>query len=163
MWQLHLPDESATKKFGHELGAAAQVGDVLVLTGELGVGKTVLVKGLAAALDVEAHMVTSPTFSLVNEYVGRLPVVHMDLYRLDDPGEFESIGGLEYVDRGDSVVVIEWGERIAAAALEAYVQVQLAYLAEQAAREAVVTARGAAGEAWLDRVRRAWNDREAQA
>jgi len=85
-------------------------GSVVVLEGTLGAGKTTLAQGLAAGLGVEGD-VTSPTFALVHEYQGRLPLFHMDLYRLSGEDEFELIGGWEYFRRG-GVCLIEWADRL---------------------------------------------------
>lgn len=86
---------------------------MVVLEGTLGAGKTTFAQGLIAGLGVDAS-VTSPTFSLVHEYQGRLPVFHLDLYRLASEEEFELIGGWEYFQRG-GVVVLEWAERLGVA------------------------------------------------
>jgi len=83
---------------------------VVVLEGTLGAGKTTLAQGLAAGLGVTDD-VTSPTFALVQEYEGRLPLFHMDLYRLSSEEEFEQIGGWEYFQR-NGVVLIEWADRL---------------------------------------------------
>jgi len=86
---------------------------VVVLEGTLGAGKTTLAQGLALGLGV-VDDVTSPTFSLIHEYAGRLPVYHMDLYRLSSEEDFEAIGGWEYFDRG-GVCLIEWADRLGSA------------------------------------------------
>jgi tRNA threonylcarbamoyladenosine biosynthesis protein TsaE len=87
---------------------------LVVLRGELGMGKTTLVKGMAAALGASADEVTSPTFTLVHEYVGRKTrLVHIDLYRLEGERELEGIGLWELVDRPDALVMVEWGDRFA--------------------------------------------------
>jgi tRNA threonylcarbamoyladenosine biosynthesis protein TsaE len=87
---------------------------LVVLRGELGMGKTTLVKGMAAALGASADEVTSPTFTLVHEYVGRKTrLVHIDLYRLEGERELEGIGLWELVDRPDTLVMVEWGDRFA--------------------------------------------------
>ncbi len=82
---------------------------ILLLYGDLGAGKTCLAGGILKALGVDGY-VTSPTFTLVNEYEGRLAVAHFDLYRLDDPDELYDIGFDEYLD-GERVALIEWPER----------------------------------------------------
>ena len=106
----HKPTE--TEALGETLGRAAQRGLVLALSGDLGAGKTQLVKGLARGLGVTAR-VHSPTFTLVNEYGGgRLKLFHLDLYRLETPAQILSAGIGEYLSP-DGVAVIEWGERIA--------------------------------------------------
>ena len=101
-----------TIALGARLGAALQPGDVLVLTGDLGAGKTQLTKGIAAALGVDDD-VTSPTFNILMVYDGaKMPLYHFDLYRLDDADQLEDIGLYEMLD-GDGACVIEWGEQFA--------------------------------------------------
>lgn len=105
----HSPAE--TQSLGERWGRAAQNGLVIGLSGELGAGKTELVKGLARGLD-GATRVHSPTFTLVNEYSGgRLRLFHLDLYRLETRGQIIS-AGLEEFLRPDGVAVIEWAEKI---------------------------------------------------
>jgi tRNA threonylcarbamoyladenosine biosynthesis protein TsaE len=100
-----------TFSLGEEWGRHAEPGWVIGLIGELGAGKTELVKGLAKGLDIPVR-VHSPTFALVNEYRGgRLPLFHLDLYRIDTPGQIRGAGLEEYCERRDGVVVIEWFER----------------------------------------------------
>jgi len=100
-----------TIAFGRQLAGSLRAGDVLALTGDLGAGKTCLVKGLAAGLNI-THAVTSPTFTLIHEYRGgRLPLAHIDLYRLATASEAVNIGIEEYLS-GVGVTVIEWAERI---------------------------------------------------
>jgi len=97
--------------FGTYLAAGLQPGDVLALSGELGAGKTVLVKGLAHGLGISQE-VTSPTFTLIHEYSGgRLTLVHVDLYRLNSVEQALAIGMEEYLE-GSGVTVIEWAEKI---------------------------------------------------
>lgn len=100
-----------TEALGEAWGRAAERGLVLALTGDLGAGKTQLVKGLARGLGSAAR-VHSPTFTLVNEYLdGRLPLYHLDLYRLETPEQIAG-AGLEEFLRPDGVTVIEWAERM---------------------------------------------------
>lgn len=102
------PEE--TFELGKRLGAALEPGDVLVLTGDLGAGKTQLTKGIAAAMGVEDE-VTSPTFALEAVHEGgRMPLYHFDLYRLHDAGELGDAGVWDVLG-GDGVCVIEWGEQ----------------------------------------------------
>jgi len=105
----HSPEE--TEALGERWGKDAVSGFVFGLTGELGAGKTQLVKGLARGLGVTAR-VHSPTFTLVNQYGGgRLLLWHLDLYRLDTPEEIIAAGLEEYCCRPDGIAVIEWAER----------------------------------------------------
>jgi tRNA threonylcarbamoyladenosine biosynthesis protein TsaE len=108
----HSPAQS--ERIGQRLGALLQAGDLLLFSGTLGAGKTQLIKGIAQGLGCR-EAVTSPTFVLVNEYLadrahGRLPVYHIDLYRLGGVADLESIG-LSEITAGDGVVLIEWPER----------------------------------------------------
>jgi len=106
----HSPTE--TESLGEAWGRAARHGQVFALSGDLGAGKTQLVKGLARGLGVAAR-VHSPTFTLVNEYGGgRLRLFHLDLYRLETPAQILS-AGLEAYWRPDGVTVVEWAERMA--------------------------------------------------
>ena len=98
-------------------------GSVVVLEGDLGAGKTTLAQGLAVGLGV-LDEVTSPTFALVHEYQGRLPLFHMDLYRLSSEEEFALIGGWEYFDRG-GVCLIEWADRLGSSLAYPYWRVTL--------------------------------------
>ena len=99
-----------TIALGARLGALLQPGDVLVLTGDLGAGKTQLTKGIAAGMGVDDD-VTSPTFNILMVYEGaQMPLYHFDLYRLDDPDQLEDIGFYETLE-GDGACVIEWGEQ----------------------------------------------------
>ena len=96
-----------THRIGHALGEAAQPGDVLLLEGAFGVGKTVLVQGLAAGLGVEGP-VTSPSFVLMVQHRGRLPLFHVDLYRLDGRMDDEMLDSLEDAEDAGGVCAIEW-------------------------------------------------------
>ena len=101
-----------TWAFGRQVGEALVQGMVLSLEGDLGCGKTVFVQGLARGLSVpEAIYVTSPSYTLIHEYPGRIPLFHVDLYRIDDPDGIDDLGLYDILN-GDSVVAIEWGERI---------------------------------------------------
>ncbi len=105
-------DLAALRCFAKELAAQLQPGDVLLLYGSLGAGKTTLTQLLASFLGVgENEYVSSPSFSLVHEYQGRLPIYHMDLYRLGGEDDVEASGLLEYFD-DQGVVVVEWPERL---------------------------------------------------
>ena len=106
----HNPGE--TFELGRQFAAQLRRGDVLALAGDLGAGKTQFTKGLAAGLGIETE-VTSPTFTLIHEYPGgRLPLFHIDLYRLEEAGEVLGIGLDEYLD-GGGVTLIEWADKFA--------------------------------------------------
>ena len=104
---------SETFGLGKRIGGQLRGGEILLLDGPLGAGKTIFVKGLAAGLDIDAEEVTSPSFTLVNPYDGRLPLFHIDLYRLDAGASAAHAVDLdELVSNERAIVVIEWGERL---------------------------------------------------
>jgi len=103
----------STLDIGRIIGENLTGGQVVALTGELGTGKTCLTQGIAKGLGIsEKYYITSPTFTLINEYPGRVPLYHMDVYRLSGPGDLEDMGYAEYF-YGDGVVVVEWAEKVA--------------------------------------------------
>lgn len=114
---------AATRRLGVRLGRLVEAGDLLALSGGLGAGKTAFVQGLARGLAVTSARVASPTFTLVNEHSGRLRLYHVDLYRLDDPGELAEIGLSDYFGAG-GVVAIEWFERFAEALPEERLEIR---------------------------------------
>ncbi|MEG6570276.1 tRNA (adenosine(37)-N6)-threonylcarbamoyltransferase complex ATPase subunit type 1 TsaE [Thermoanaerobacterium thermosaccharolyticum] len=99
-----------TEKIGFKLGNLLKRGSIVLISGELGVGKTVLTKGIAKGMGIDDY-VTSPTFMIVNEHLGYIPLYHFDVYRIDDYTELYDIGYEEYF-YGDGVCVIEWPEKI---------------------------------------------------
>ena len=108
MDSLTLTNRDATIALGKKIGQQLVAGDVLVLDGDLGAGKTTFTKGLAAGLEIP-DIIKSPTFTIIHEYQdGRLPLYHMDAYRLENGGA-EDLGLEEYFD-GDGVSVVEWAE-----------------------------------------------------
>jgi tRNA threonylcarbamoyladenosine biosynthesis protein TsaE len=110
---VHLPDAAATEAFGAKLAAVLEPGDVIALSGDLGMGKTSIARGLLAALGLPGEA-PSPSFAIVQPYAPpevRLPVLHVDLYRIDDPAEIEELGLDDALY--DSAVLVEWPERAA--------------------------------------------------
>jgi tRNA threonylcarbamoyladenosine biosynthesis protein TsaE len=105
----HSPEE--TFELARSIGRRLEGGEVFLLSGELGAGKTVFAKGLAAGLDIDPSDVTSPTFTLVNAHEGRLRFYHVDLYRLES-GAYRDLGLEEIFDDEKAVTVIEWAERL---------------------------------------------------
>ena len=99
-----------TELIGKRIGRVLRKGDVIALIGDLGAGKTAFVHGVVSGLGVPSGLVTSPTFMLMHRYEGRLPLTHMDLYRLKSPEEAEAIGLVDAFDE-DGVVAIEWADR----------------------------------------------------
>jgi tRNA threonylcarbamoyladenosine biosynthesis protein TsaE len=118
--------EEETLAIGSSLAGSLdlEAGDVVLLRGDLGMGKTVLARGLSAGLGVDAGEVRSPTFTLVNPYQGRLPVYHVDLYRVDGTRDLEELG-LEEILQGDGVALVEWAERLGPYRPERFVDIRI--------------------------------------
>ena len=124
--------QQQTVELGRLLGSLLEPGDLLVLTGDLGAGKTQLTKGIAEALGVEGE-VTSPTFTIMMVYEGEcMPLYHFDLYRLEDAEQLEDTGIFDVLE-GDGPCVIEWGERFADELGDDYLGVELVRLEGEAA------------------------------
>ncbi len=117
-----------TRRIGARLATLLRPGDVLLLEGQLGAGKTAFTQGVAAGLNIRDY-VNSPTFVLVNEYPGDLPLNHIDLYRLDDPRQAIDIGIEDYIG-GDGITVIEWPERGGEFMPDERLHIRLTYLSE---------------------------------
>ena len=113
---LHSESAADTHRLGALLGALLRPGDVVLLDGPLGAGKTALTQGIGAGLGVRGA-INSPTFTLLKEYEGRLPLYHFDLYRIEDPEELFELGFEEYFGgaSGEGVCVVEWADRGVAA------------------------------------------------
>ena len=113
--RLRTRSEAGTLALGALLVELLRPPRLVLLRGDLGAGKTTLVKGVAAALGADMDAVSSPTFTLVHEYkAAKLRLFHLDLYRLETDAELEGIGLWEIADAGDVLILIEWGERFAA-------------------------------------------------
>jgi len=110
--RLVTKSEAETVRLGRSLAADLRAGDVVLLEGVLGAGKTALSRGIASGLGVPEEEVRSPTFTLVNPYQGRLPVYHVDLYRIDTARDLDELG-LEEILGTDGVAIVEWAERLA--------------------------------------------------
>ena len=110
MLKFHAGSVEETVALALKLGRILQRGDNICLTGDLGTGKTAFTGGIAKALDIDGY-VTSPTFTIVNEYKGKLPLYHFDVYRIGDPDEMLETGYEDYIN-GDGITVIEWADLI---------------------------------------------------
>jgi tRNA threonylcarbamoyladenosine biosynthesis protein TsaE len=142
---------AAMQTLGERLGRGLAVGDLLALIGPLGAGKTTFVQGVARGVGVPADRhVASPTFALVNEHPGRVPLVHADLYRIEDPRELVELGLGEAFDR--AAVAIEWLDRFPEAALADRLEIVIAILDEER-RELTFRPHGARAEALLATLR----------
>ncbi len=112
-WRCATASADETRALGRALAACLAGGEVITLEGNLGAGKTCFAQGLAEGLGIPADEVSSPTFVIRHEHRGRLPLAHLDFYRLDDPDEIEWLGLLDAPE--DAVLVIEWAENVPAA------------------------------------------------
>lgn len=126
-----LPTETsspeATVALGKQLAEVIESGDVLALYGDLGVGKTHLVKGIASGLGVSEEDVTSPTFTLIQEYATEPPLYHLDVYRIEQVSELERMGVDEYL-YGEGICVIEWPERMESMLPEHCIRLRLSHV-----------------------------------
>ena len=118
------PDQ--TRSIGCMIGKTLRGGEILAITGDIGSGKTSLVQGIAKGLGIRPSDISSPTFALIHEHTGRIPFFHIDLYRLEKPGEVEAIGLEEYFSH-DAVVAIEWANHASTLLPAARVNIALAH------------------------------------
>lgn len=109
-FSTHTPEE--TIRLGVKIGENLQAGDLVLLFGDLGSGKTTLTQGIARGLGVaENEYVRSPSFTLINEYRGRIPIFHIDLYRIESASQLENLG-LEEILFGEGISIVEWAEKL---------------------------------------------------
>jgi tRNA threonylcarbamoyladenosine biosynthesis protein TsaE len=149
---IDLPSLEATATFGRRLGELLFPGAVVGLVGELGAGKTHLVRAIALGLGVpDGRIVTSPTFVLVQEYQGRLPVFHFDAYRLRSESEFAELGSGEYFELG-GVSLVEWADRVAGCLPPEQLRITLE-ITDESARRATLEAHGRAYEGLVESLR----------
>ena len=128
----------ATDAFGNCLSTAIKPGDLLLLSGDLGTGKTSLTKAIASGLGIEEKEVTSPSFAIIHEHMnGRLPLIHVDLYRLGLPADIEEIGLEDYFD-GKNMVIIEWADYLKGTLVETALNIDLSFVDEKS-REVYLT------------------------
>ena len=121
MEKLISHSENETKLIGKKFAERLKKGDVIVLTGELGSGKTKFTEGVLEHFGLE-NEISSPTFNIVNEYISKnINIYHFDVYRLEDEDEFYAIGGEEYFDKG--ICLIEWGEMIESVLPKKYIHI----------------------------------------
>jgi len=149
-----LQDLSATENFARVIGKVAKPGDNLVLTGELGAGKTTLTKGIAQGLGIQ-EMVKSPTYTIIQEYMsGRLPLYHMDVYRIET-GAWDL--GLDEYFEGEGLCVIEWGKQLQEALPLDYLELVIEKdPVNQNKRELTLRAFGRQAEAFKDSIKKGW-------
>ena len=145
---IELASLAETERLGQSLGEIAEPGDVILLNGSLGAGKTTISQFIGSGLEVPGECyITSPTFSLMHEYPGRLTMYHMDLYRLSTEEEIEDIGFVEYI-YGQGLTVIEWPDRLGSLKPEDFLEIDLE-LQDENSRSARIVANG---EQWRERL-----------
>lgn len=123
MVRIVLKGLKEMEEFGENLGSILKPGDIISLTGDLGAGKTTLTKSIGKGLGVEDY-ITSPTFTLINEYKGRLNLYHFDVYRLEGPIDLYDLGFEEYI-YSNGVSIIEWGDKIKEILPEERINIQI--------------------------------------
>jgi tRNA threonylcarbamoyladenosine biosynthesis protein TsaE len=128
--QIITCNADETSALGHSIGEKLHGGDILALSGELGSGKTCFTGGVARGLGVSKdYQITSPTFTLINEYPARYTLYHFDVYRLDGPSDLDDLGYKEYFS-GNGVVVIEWADKIAQIIPQTAIYINFEYVDE---------------------------------
>ncbi|HIE64285.1 MAG: tRNA (adenosine(37)-N6)-threonylcarbamoyltransferase complex ATPase subunit type 1 TsaE [Nitrospira sp.] len=154
---LFSPGEEATFRLGKVFGKTAVGGEIIALIGPLGAGKTLFVRGLAEGLEVRDSHVSSPTYTLLHQHEGRLPLTHVDLYRLNGAHQIETIGLDEYLG-GKGVVAVEWADKGFQENQEAHLTITIRFL-EGNQREILLTANNAHHKRWLEQIRlsKDWN------
>ncbi len=152
MLELELDSEADTMALARSIAAALEGGDVIGLEGGLGAGKTTFTRGAVHGLGVpEETAVTSPTFALLHQYQGRLPIAHADFYRLADEVELDELGVDELLEEG-AVLFVEWGRKFPGMAGRMVLWVELEIVSD-IARRARLHPRGARGDAIISAVR----------
>ncbi|MGQ9475614.1 MAG: tRNA (adenosine(37)-N6)-threonylcarbamoyltransferase complex ATPase subunit type 1 TsaE [Actinomycetota bacterium] len=147
-FRFRVHGEEETRRLAARLAELLRPGDVILLEGELGTGKTVFVRGLAEALGVR-EKVLSPTFTLAREYRGRLALHHLDAYRLEGPMDLYDVGVEEVLD-GEGVLVVEWGDRVRDFFRGGYLRVVMSYGDDEEERVIGLFPRGSD---WADRLK----------
>ena len=152
-----IENREKTKKFGEYLGSILNSGDVICLNGDLGTGKTTMTKSIGLGMGIDDY-ITSPTFTIINEYYGNLNLYHFDTYRLSSNADVEYLGFDEYF-YGDGVCIIEWANRIKDALPEDYLEMNLKRIDEEK-REVEIVAVGPRSQELLEKLRNnenSWN------
>ncbi len=150
-----------TREIGESLGRLLQRGAVVALVGELGAGKTVMAQGLAQGLGVDPdEYVSSPSFAIVNQYRGRIPIFHLDTYRLADETEMVALGYEDYFEP-DGVTIIEWADKVRKLLPERYLLIEIE-ITGQNARELLVRPIGAWPSKTAAEIRSALDSRQAE-
>lgn len=152
-WTVASKSARQTRAWGKRLGKLLRGGEIVGLSGELGAGKTCFVRGMAEGIDVDSRAwIRSPTFTLINEYLGRLPVYHIDLYRVGSREELEGLNLREYL-YSEGVSVIEWFDHMPAGEVDECLEVAIAHTGA-GTRELKFTALGEPYEKILENLRK---------
>ena len=138
MVKIYLENEEQTRDIGFKLGRLLTSKSVICLIGDLGAGKTTMTQSLAKSLEVDDY-ITSPTFTIVNEYEGKMPLYHFDVYRIGSSDEMYDIGFDEYIN-GDGVCIIEWANLIEDILPDEYLYIEMNY--KETGREMILTPKG---------------------
>lgn len=125
-----IPTLEHTEAFANTLAKELHAGSILLLNGGLGCGKTTFIQFLCKALNIDAR-VKSPSYTLIHQYKGPIPVIHMDLYRLESYREIESLDLIRYLTREDSIICIEWAEKLQMFKPETFIQLDFAYTEDE--------------------------------
>ncbi|HEU4686445.1 MAG TPA: tRNA (adenosine(37)-N6)-threonylcarbamoyltransferase complex ATPase subunit type 1 TsaE [Nitrospira sp.] len=150
--EVHSASARDTDRLGRVIGRALLGGETLALSGPLGSGKTALVRGVAVGLGAVASTVSSPTFVLIHEYQGRLPLAHVDLYRLNSGSELQSTGMSDYLS-GQTVAAIEWADKALLSLPQDRVDILLEHLSTES-RSITLRAAGPTSTALLNQIER---------
>ena len=152
-WSVVSRSAQQTRAWGRRLGKLLEGGEIIGLVGELGAGKTCFVRGVAEGLDVDREAwIRSPTFTLINEYPGRLPVFHIDLYRIESRSELEGLNLREYL-YSDGVSLIEWFEHLPVDEVDEYLELAIENV-ESNKRKLKFTAHGERYEKLIEDLKR---------
>lgn len=151
---LSVNNSHETEALAKVIGSSAQAGDIIILSGDLGAGKTTMTKGIALGLGIE-RMIKSPTYTIIREYQGgRLPLYHMDVYRVE--GQTEDLGLEEYFE-GDGLSVVEWGMLLGEDIPDSYLAISLEKdTADEEKRTISLQGVGQAGRVFLDNIEEQW-------
>ncbi|MDL1964066.1 MAG: tRNA (adenosine(37)-N6)-threonylcarbamoyltransferase complex ATPase subunit type 1 TsaE [Deltaproteobacteria bacterium] len=145
-----------TQSLGEKTGKHLEPGTVLALIGDLGSGKTTFVQGLARGLDVpDDYYITSPTYTLINEYPGRYHLFHVDLYRIENHADFDDIGLYEIL-RNDGIVAIEWADKLPKNLLPEYLAIHIDILNDES-RKIIMVAHGLREEDLIKKMEKKWD------
>jgi len=144
--QVASASEGETRALGLKIASLLRPGDIILLIGELGTGKTVLAKGVARGLGVKENIL-SPTFTLLKEYAGKVPLYHLDAYRLHGAGDLYELGLEEYLEEG--VLLVEWGDRVHEFFKEEFLEVRMDFAGDESRSIRLI----AAGSHWGRRLR----------